>query len=120
MSLVRVVWLGSRSWRIRLRCAYLQSIIPEAPLRRSTVCHVPPPELRRFERTRRKLYRDTSFEERDHVPRRRPFDLQEAVNFACDGVGLAGLAEEYGTPLYVYSAEQIVYRYELFEAAFGT
>jgi diaminopimelate decarboxylase len=35
----------------------------------------------------------------------------------CDGVGLAGLAEVYGTPLYVYSAEQIVYRYELFETA---
>ena len=35
----------------------------------------------------------------------------------CDGVGLTGLAERHGTPLYVYSAEQIVYRYELFEAA---
>ncbi len=35
----------------------------------------------------------------------------------CDGAGLAELAEEHGTPLYVYSAEQIVYRYGLFEAA---
>ena len=35
----------------------------------------------------------------------------------CDGVGLAALAEQHGTPLYVYSAEQIIYRYELFEAA---
>ena len=30
---------------------------------------------------------------------------------------LTELAGDHGTPLYVYSAEQIVYRYELFEAA---
>ena len=35
----------------------------------------------------------------------------------CDGVAMEVLAEEHGTPLYVYSAEQIAYRYELFEAA---
>jgi len=36
----------------------------------------------------------------------------------CDGVALSELAAAHGTPLYVYSAEQIVYRYGLFEAAF--
>ena len=35
----------------------------------------------------------------------------------CDGVGLMELAEEHGTPLYVYSAEQVAYRYGLFDAA---
>lgn len=46
----------------------------------------------------------------------RPFAYRKR-ELMCDGVGLTELAEEYGTPLYVYSAEQIVYRYELFEAA---
>jgi diaminopimelate decarboxylase len=35
----------------------------------------------------------------------------------CDGVSLEELAAEYGTPLYVYSAEQIRYRFGLFQAA---
>jgi diaminopimelate decarboxylase len=35
----------------------------------------------------------------------------------CDGVSLETLAEEYGTPLYVYSAEQIRYRFGLFQQA---
>lgn len=46
----------------------------------------------------------------------RPFAYRKR-ELMCDGVRLTELAEEYGTPLYVYSAEQIVYRYELFEAA---
>ena len=54
---------------------------------------------------------------RDHVPATRPFTYRKR-SLACDGAGLTGLAEEHGTPLYVYSAEQIIYRYELFEAAF--
>ena len=36
----------------------------------------------------------------------------------CDAVGLTALAETHGTPLYVYSAEQIAIRFGLFEDAF--
>jgi diaminopimelate decarboxylase len=52
-----------------------------------------------------------------HAPESRPFAYNKKVLF-CDGVDLRKLADEFGTPLYVYSAEQIGYRYELFEAAF--
>ncbi len=52
-----------------------------------------------------------------HAPEARPFAYNKRALF-CDGVALPKLAEEFGTPLYVYSAEQIGYRYELFEAAF--
>ncbi len=48
----------------------------------------------------------------------RPFAYRGRV-LACDGVGLDGLAEEYGTPLYVYSAEQIRYRFGLFAREFA-
>jgi diaminopimelate decarboxylase len=37
----------------------------------------------------------------------------------CDGVSLETLAKQYGTPLYVYSADQIVERLELFQNAFS-
>lgn len=37
----------------------------------------------------------------------------------CDGVSLDALAKQYGTPLYVYSANQIVERLHLFQNAFG-
>jgi diaminopimelate decarboxylase len=37
----------------------------------------------------------------------------------CDGVELDALAAEHGTPLYVYSAEQIRYRLSLFQRAFA-
>jgi diaminopimelate decarboxylase len=37
----------------------------------------------------------------------------------CDGVPLDKLAAEHGTPLYVYSAEQIRYRFSLFAKAFS-
>jgi diaminopimelate decarboxylase len=37
----------------------------------------------------------------------------------CDGVSLDALAEEHGTPLYVYSAGQIRYRFSLFQQAFA-
>jgi diaminopimelate decarboxylase len=47
----------------------------------------------------------------------RPF-VYRAGKLQCGQVDLAKLAEAHGTPLYVYSATQIVYRYELFEAAF--
>jgi diaminopimelate decarboxylase len=36
----------------------------------------------------------------------------------CEDVSLQALAEQYGTPLYVYSAEMIRERYEAFDAAF--
>ena len=37
----------------------------------------------------------------------------------CEDVSLVGLAKKYGTPLYVYSAGQILDRYRLFSDAFG-
>ena len=37
----------------------------------------------------------------------------------CDRVSLPALAKKYGTPLYVYSAGQILDRYRLFGNAFG-
>ncbi len=39
---------------------------------------------------------------------------------ACSGVGLTGLAEEFGTPLYVYSADAIRERAEMLQAAFAS
>jgi diaminopimelate decarboxylase len=54
---------------------------------------------------------------KEHVPDARPFAYRKRA-LLCDGVDLTKLAEAQGTPLYVYSAEQIIYRYELFEAAF--
>jgi diaminopimelate decarboxylase len=54
---------------------------------------------------------------RESTPAARPFVYRKR-ELVCDGVDLTKLAEAQGTPLYVYSAEQIVYRYELFEAAF--
>ena len=46
----------------------------------------------------------------------RPFHYRGRV-LCCDGVSLETLAQEYGTPLYVYSAEQIRYRFGLFQQA---
>ena len=37
----------------------------------------------------------------------------------CDGVGLEGVAQEVGTPCYVYSAADIVQRYRAYDEAFG-
>ncbi len=54
---------------------------------------------------------------REAIPEARPFAYRKR-RLLCDEVGLAELAEGHATPLYVYSAAQIVYRYELFEAAF--
>ena len=48
----------------------------------------------------------------------RPF-LYRNRNLHCDGADLATLAAEYDTPLYVYSAEQIIQRFQLFEHAFA-
>ncbi|WP_348265343.1 diaminopimelate decarboxylase [Telmatobacter sp. DSM 110680] len=38
---------------------------------------------------------------------------------SCDGVSLGTLAKKYGTPLYVYSANQIAERLDLFQQAFS-
>jgi len=37
----------------------------------------------------------------------------------CDGVSVETLAKQYGTPVYVYSADQIVERLRLFQSAFA-
>lgn len=47
----------------------------------------------------------------------RPFVYRNG-RLVCDGVGLEALAKAHGTPLYVYSAEQIRYRAGLFAEAF--
>jgi diaminopimelate decarboxylase len=51
-------------------------------------------------------------------PASRPFNYR-GRKLCCDGVGLETLAEQYGTPLYVYSAEHIRHRFRLFERAFA-
>jgi diaminopimelate decarboxylase len=49
----------------------------------------------------------------------RPFAHPDARSpLACDGVSLELLAKRYGTPLYVYSAGQILHRLRLFAEAF--
>ena len=47
----------------------------------------------------------------------RPFHYQDRI-LRCDGVALDALAEQHGTPLYVYSAGQIRHRFSLFQQAF--
>ena len=48
----------------------------------------------------------------------RPF-VYRARSLHCDEVDLATLATEYGTPLYIYSAQQISHRFQLFETVFA-
>ena len=48
----------------------------------------------------------------------RPF-VYRARSLHCDEVDLAALATEYGTPLYIYSAQQISHRFQLFETVFA-
>lgn len=51
----------------------------------------------------------------------RPFAHPDAQSpLACDGVSLETLAKKYGTPLYVYSAGQILERLRLFTQAFDS
>ncbi len=50
-------------------------------------------------------------------PSSRPFVYRNRM-LHCDGADLTSLAAEYGTPLYVYSAQQIVERFQLFQQAF--
>jgi diaminopimelate decarboxylase len=51
-------------------------------------------------------------------PASRPFAYRNRT-LHCDGVSLSSLAEEHGTPLYVYSSQQISYRFQLFQSAFA-
>ncbi len=51
------------------------------------------------------------------APSPRPFAYRNRT-LHCDGADLSALADEHGTPLYVYSAQQISERFELFEDAF--
>jgi diaminopimelate decarboxylase len=48
----------------------------------------------------------------------RPFHYRSR-KLLCDEVSLERLAEQHGTPLYVYSASQIRYRFGLFQQAFA-
>jgi diaminopimelate decarboxylase len=48
----------------------------------------------------------------------RPFAYRNR-SLHCDETDLTALAEKYGTPLYVYSATQIIERFQLFEHAFA-
>jgi diaminopimelate decarboxylase len=48
----------------------------------------------------------------------RPF-LYAEQRLVCDGEDVAGLAEQFGTPLYVYSAKQIGERAALFQQSFS-
>ena len=48
----------------------------------------------------------------------RPFAYSNRI-LKCDGADLSGLAAEYGTPLYVYSAQHILQRFSLFQQAFA-
>jgi diaminopimelate decarboxylase len=48
----------------------------------------------------------------------RPFAYRNRI-LHCDSADLTTLAAEHGTPLYVYSAEQIRHRYQLFAQAFA-
>jgi diaminopimelate decarboxylase len=55
----------------------------------------------------------TAFSDRPfHYPRNKS-------TLHCENVSLVSLAKKFGTPLYVYSAGQIVDRYRLFSRAFG-
>jgi diaminopimelate decarboxylase len=51
-------------------------------------------------------------------PPSRPFHYRNRT-LHCDNVNLTTLADEFGTPLYLYSAAQIRYRLSLFQQAFA-
>ena len=48
----------------------------------------------------------------------RPFTYRDRL-LHCDEADLTTLAAQHGTPLYVYSAQQITHRFQLFEQAFA-
>lgn len=49
----------------------------------------------------------------------RPFQFSKQNSLECGEVALERLAARYGTPLYVYSGDQILERFELFKSALG-
>jgi diaminopimelate decarboxylase len=51
-------------------------------------------------------------------PNPRPFAYRNRT-LHCDGADLSTLAAAHGTPLYVYSGQQIAHRFQMFEAAFA-
>jgi diaminopimelate decarboxylase len=51
------------------------------------------------------------------VPTSQPF-LFKKKELSCEGASLANLAEKFGTPLYVYSADEVKRRVALFKVAF--
>ena len=52
------------------------------------------------------------------MPNPRPFAYRNRT-LHCDQADLSALAEEHGTPLYVYSAQHILHRLQLFQQAFA-
>ena len=48
----------------------------------------------------------------------RPFQYEDA-ELRCDGYSLADAAARFGTPLYIYSADQMVHRLSLFQRSFA-
>ncbi len=52
------------------------------------------------------------------MPNPRPFAYRNCT-LHCDQADLSALAEEHGTPLYVYSAQHILHRLQLFQQAFA-
>lgn len=51
-------------------------------------------------------------------PPTRPFEYVGGV-LSCEGLNLIDLATEFGTPLYLYSAAQVLHRFALFDQAFS-
>ena len=62
------------------------------------------------------LAKSTAVKKAD-TPPARPF-VYRGRTLYCDGVSLTALARQHRTPLYVYSANQISYRFQLFQKAF--
>lgn len=54
----------------------------------------------------------------ESIPASRPFVYRNRTLY-CDDLPLSSLAEDYGTPLYVYSTRQILERFGLFQQAFS-
>jgi len=64
------------------------------------------------------LNKKTALRKQDPPPAARPFAYRNRT-LHCDSIPLTALAEDYGTPLYVYSASQISERFQLFQHAFA-
>jgi len=64
------------------------------------------------------LNKKTALRKQDPSPVARPFAYRNRA-LHCDSIPLTALAEDYGTPLYVYSASQISERFQLFQHAFA-